>query len=230
MVLDPIVDQGLFARAQLIMEDHYLSLSDDEMLLRLRLLLKRKGMLNTKIINNAAGVPSVGSYVKHFGSLRKVFTRIGYTSPRDCDWIDTRQHWSEVIVEHAKQIAVVLNASKYASAKFDETNSRITVKGMRICLQVARHLKRKTSNHAAAWRVYRRNGRSGLLVVLRLNETNKAVVDYLVLPPAKQSRPYLYFSDRGGHGAARVDTKADVVAIIKNQLKRMSCLASDPRS
>lgn len=62
------------------------------MLLRLRLLLKRKGKLTSTIIEGAVGVPSVTSYVHHFGSLRKAFALIGYVPPLNCDWIDTRQH------------------------------------------------------------------------------------------------------------------------------------------
>ena len=41
------------------MESRDLSLPDDEMLMRLRLLLKRKGKLSSSIINGVAGVPCV---------------------------------------------------------------------------------------------------------------------------------------------------------------------------
>jgi hypothetical protein len=83
--IDRIVDQDLFARAQRIMAERYLSIPDDQMLLRLRVLLNRKRKLNSRIIDSAAGVPSATSYVKHFGSLRKAYALIGYVSPRDCD-------------------------------------------------------------------------------------------------------------------------------------------------
>lgn len=47
------------------------------MLLRLRLLLHRKGKLNSSLINGTLGGPCVSSLIKHFGSLRKVYALIG---------------------------------------------------------------------------------------------------------------------------------------------------------
>jgi hypothetical protein len=59
----------------------YIKIPEDQMLLRLRVLLSRKRKLSSTIINDAAGVPSVSSYFKHFGSLRKAFALIGYVRP-----------------------------------------------------------------------------------------------------------------------------------------------------
>ena len=56
--MDPIIDQDLFARAQKIMAERYISIPEDEMLRRLRLALARKGKLSDGIIRNTAGLPS----------------------------------------------------------------------------------------------------------------------------------------------------------------------------
>jgi len=56
--VDPMVDQDLFARAQKIMAERYISIPEDEMLRRLRLTLARKGKLSDGIIRNTAGLPS----------------------------------------------------------------------------------------------------------------------------------------------------------------------------
>ena len=53
-----MVDQDLFARAQKIMAERYISIPEDEMLRRLRLTLARKGKLSDGIIRNTAGLPS----------------------------------------------------------------------------------------------------------------------------------------------------------------------------
>jgi hypothetical protein len=62
-------------------------------------------VLTTDIINSASGVPSASSYITHFGPLRKAFDLIADKSPRDCDWIDSRPHWLEVLEVHARQAA-----------------------------------------------------------------------------------------------------------------------------
>jgi hypothetical protein len=177
LVLDPVINQTLFARAQEVMADRYVSLSEDEMLRQLRLLPKRKGKLTTDIINAASGVPSTSSYITHFGSLRKAFDLIGYESPRDCDWIDSRAHWLGVLEIHARQVA---EAVRDAKVQVDGRHScaRVKVEGRtRICFQVARQLKKRGPNDIPSWRVHRRKGRSGLMVVLRLDDTNKSIVD-----------------------------------------------------
>jgi hypothetical protein len=48
-IIDPIVDPKLFARAQKIMEDRYVSLSDEQMLIRLRFTLAKKGKLTLRV-------------------------------------------------------------------------------------------------------------------------------------------------------------------------------------
>ena len=219
-VLDPVINQTLFARVKEIMADRYISLSEDEMLRRLRLLLKRKGDLTTDIIDDASGVPSASSYITHFGSLRKAFDLIGFNSPRDCDWIDSRSHWFEVLETHARQFA---ETARRVSVQVDERHTWACVKiegKPRVYFQVARQLKKRGANHIASWRVHRRKCQSGLLVVLRLDEANRAIADYLILPSTKMTRPYLSFSTQNDRGAVRLNTKAELTAAIKGQLKR----------
>jgi DNA invertase Pin-like site-specific DNA recombinase len=226
-VLEPLVDKDLFARARKIMEDRYISLPEEQMLLRLRLLLKRKGILNSSIIRSASGVPCVSSYVKHFGSLRKAFALVGYEPPRNCDWIDAKRAWSDVLAVHAKQVAEALSLTLRAQVHLDEENACITVHGKgRICFQTARHSVRRKPHHLADWRVHRREGLSGLLVVLRLDEANKEIADYLVLPASKIKRAYLRFSDDNLHDAIPLKTTPELIASIKSRLQRRRATAS----
>jgi DNA invertase Pin-like site-specific DNA recombinase len=219
--IEPVVDRNLFARAQKIIDDHYISVSEDEMLRRLRLLLKRKGKLNANIIGEATGLPSAPSYVSHFGSLRKAFALIGYVCPRDCDWIDSRQHWSDVLAEHARRVAEELDAVKGQTASTNQAQACITVNGKTLLsFQVARHLRKRGPNHVACWRVYRKEPQSGLLVVLRLDEANRAISDYVMLQGTKVTKRYLYLSGQKVHGTVCAATMGDLVAAIKASLAR----------
>jgi DNA invertase Pin-like site-specific DNA recombinase len=224
LVLDPIIDRNLFDRARKIMDDRYVSIAEEEMLLRLRVLLKRKGKLTSRIVNDAAGLPSTMSYVKHFGSLRKAFALIGYTPARQYDFVDQRGHWAEILAEHASQVAEALSGEKDGAAQLLDGGNSIQVnRKTGVCFQVARHSRKREANHAASWRVHRRKGQHGLLVVLRLNEVNRAIADYLILPAAKITQPYLYFSAQGDdHGAVRVEARTDLVLTIKDLLRKSS--------
>ncbi|MGY4510302.1 hypothetical protein [Bradyrhizobium sp. USDA 3650] len=85
-----------------------MEIPEEEMLLRLRLTLRRRGKLNSHIINTTLGLNHVSSYVKHFGSLRKAYALIGYVSPRDCDWIDMQDFWAAEQSRHATELAEAL--------------------------------------------------------------------------------------------------------------------------
>jgi hypothetical protein len=219
--LDPIVDQGLFARAQKIMAERRAEISEDQMLLRLRVTLNRKRKLNSSIINDTGGLPSASTYVKHFGSLRKTYALIGYATSRDSDWIDSRELWTEVLAKHAAQVAEALRGDLRLQAQVDESGCGLTVKGKcRVSFLTARQLKKRNAGHAAQWRAFRRKVPSGLLVVFRLNDTNKAIQDYLLLPASGRSGPYLQLSDLSlaRHKAVRVENMDGLIREIKARL------------
>ncbi|MBN8991646.1 MAG: recombinase family protein [Rhizobiales bacterium] len=190
----PIVDRQLFGRARKIMADQYISIADEQMLVRLRVTLSKRGKLNSTIINTTPGLPCVSSYCKHFGSLRKAFDLIGYTSPRDCDWIDTRQHWFDVLEEHATRIA---DAIEVGPPQNDGTNSVSLPldRKMTLTLMVVRQ-SRRGPHHTEQWRIYRtRPIQPGLLAVIRLDRANKTIKDYVLMPAAQISGSCRWLSD-----------------------------------
>jgi hypothetical protein len=155
--IEPIVDPGIFARAQKLLAERRVEIAEDEMLLRLRLTLRRRAKLNSRIINTMLGLNHVSSYVKHFGSLRKAYALIGYVSPRDCDWIDTRDFWAAEQARHATELAEVLRTGLDLQAELASDGIGLDVGGERIVsFLVARRLAHRGADHAAQWKAYRR--------------------------------------------------------------------------
>jgi DNA invertase Pin-like site-specific DNA recombinase len=74
----PLVDRQAFDAAQSIWLRKTRRLSDEQFLERLRSLLKKKGRLNARIINESSLTPSCSAYEGRFGSLDKVYELIGY--------------------------------------------------------------------------------------------------------------------------------------------------------
>lgn len=218
--IDPIVDQDLFARAQKIMAERYLSIPDDQMLLRLRLLLNRKRNLSTRIIDSAAGVPSAASYIKHFGSLRKAYAHIGYVPSRDCDWIDTKEFWAGVLTTHATKVAEALSTYRKTEVVFDQNSMSVTVNGTKIFFFTVRQTTKPKPTYLTQWRVYCRRRLSGLLVLLRLDDAAREIEDYLLLPASKMKGCYIQFSSLALHGATRVETVAELITTIKTRVRR----------
>lgn len=217
-IIAPIVDSKLFACAQKILDDRYVSISDEQMLIRLRITLVKKGKLNASIIDNTPSLPSAASYVKHFGSIRKAFGLIGYTCPRDCDWIDTREYWSTVLSNGAREIADALGT---VAMQHDCHNSFCLPLGRRrnLTLMIVRQIKREP-HCVEQWRIYRRKQvRSGLLAVARLDGAAKAIKDYVLMPAPTIRGTYLWLSDLSLDrlNAVRIDSLDQLIPAIQDR-------------
>ena len=79
----PLVDKTLFSRAQTALQQRKpKQWSDQELLTRLKALLRQKGFLNQRMINETPGMPSSMAYRTHFGPWKKIYRLIGYKAPR----------------------------------------------------------------------------------------------------------------------------------------------------
>jgi hypothetical protein len=86
------------------MKDRYVCMSNEDMLKGLRLLLKKRGKLSEKIIEDAPGLPSAADYQLRFGSIRKAYKLVGYESTRDCSYIDTRDARDQMVSDLQAQL------------------------------------------------------------------------------------------------------------------------------
>jgi DNA invertase Pin-like site-specific DNA recombinase len=73
----PIVDEETFDRAQAGLPV-LRRWSDEEILERIRRLLKTKGRLSETILRNARGMPCTGTLHNHFGTYRQLYEKVGY--------------------------------------------------------------------------------------------------------------------------------------------------------
>lgn len=221
--IEPIVDPSIFARAQKLLAERRVEITEDEMLLRLRLTLRRRGKLNSHIINTTLGVNHVSSYVKHFGSLRKAYALIGYVSPRDCDWIDTKDLWASEQAKYAAEFAELLRTDLGLQVDLVPDGIALHGGGERlVSFLVARRLGHRGEDHAAQWKAYRRQISSGLLAVMRLDAANQVVDDYAVLPATLKSGRYVWLSSGSlqRHRGALYGDKEALFAAIKAKLAK----------
>jgi DNA invertase Pin-like site-specific DNA recombinase len=178
-VIEPIVDSNLFARAQKIMAERRIQIPEDQMLLRLRRALHRKGKLSWNIIDNTPELPSAETYAAHFGTLRKIYALLGYEPGRYCDWVDSRVFWSDVLKDHAARLVEALRTEHRT---VEQSRTGLIVNGkFKVTFLVARRLPNKVRDGSPRWRAFRGETSVGVLILLRLNELNKAVKDFLVI-------------------------------------------------
>jgi hypothetical protein len=233
-VVPPVVDRDIFARAQKIMDVRYISIPEDQMLRRLRLTLARTGKLSMSVIKHAAGLPSPSCYVKHFGSIRNAYKLIGYDGSRDCRWFDERDYWTKILSELANQVAEALKVDLRGRLTVTDDGTALTRNGSDkvISFQVVRKLAKRSPEHVALWRAHQRKQRAEFCVYLRLNDSNEAVQDYVLLKSAETVTRYLTLSDGllARHNAVRIDDASDLIRAIKARIVSFGCAAPTKRT
>jgi DNA invertase Pin-like site-specific DNA recombinase len=85
---EPLISADLFAQAREIIESRHRHLSDEELLERLRELLRDRGRLSGILIDETEDLPSSSCYSSRFGSLTRAYSLIGWASDRDYAYIE----------------------------------------------------------------------------------------------------------------------------------------------
>jgi DNA invertase Pin-like site-specific DNA recombinase len=179
--INPIVDLAVFGRVQRIIEDRRTEISDDEMLLRLRKALQKRGRLSMAIINETSGLPGPDTYRAHFGSLREAYRLIGYSPERNYAFFEDKAAWDEVTASLMRNVEIALQKKgRHVTLDFSDERLRIDEK-TRVLFRVARSFRKE--GQLTQSRIPRiRKGAIHWIVAIRLTEGNKSVRDYLLIP------------------------------------------------
>jgi DNA invertase Pin-like site-specific DNA recombinase len=195
--VEPIIERDLFLRARKIIEERRVELSEEEMLARLLKTLMKKGKLSPAIINDTVGLPCVATYMQHFGSLQNVYRLIGYTSTRNCEYLESRKGWAELNAKLASQVADGIKKAGGRYTFHGSTDCLLANGTVSICFRVARWCPGKRENHSPHWSIQRRSRfPAGWIVAIRLAERNTGVLDYVLLPTTKIAGPLIRFSEK----------------------------------
>jgi DNA invertase Pin-like site-specific DNA recombinase len=202
--IEPIVGLGVFLAAKKIIEERRVDLSEEEMLARLRRTLMKEGRLSPAIINKTVGLPCHQVYINHFGSLRNAYRLIGYTSKRNCDYIDSRQVWADLVGKFASEMGAAIGNV----GGCDDPLSCLRVNGLSISFRIARWCPGKKKIHSPYWAIRRQAYLpAGWVVAIRLAEGNQAVLDFLLLPTTEMTGSVVKLSEstRVRRGVRRFD-------------------------
>jgi DNA invertase Pin-like site-specific DNA recombinase len=184
-VFIPVVDRALFLRAALIISNRSVRLSAEQMLIGLRNLYIKTGVLSGLIIDEQDGMPSSSAYRARFGSLIRAYLLVGYRPLRDYRYIeinrDLRQLHPKIIsnivaglerigawVVHIKE-----NALLHVNGEF--TLSIILVR----CMQTPGGFNR--------WRMrFDTELSPDITLAVRMDASNTEALDYYLLPQLDQ--------------------------------------------
>jgi hypothetical protein len=123
---EPIVTASLFEQARTIIESRHSHLSDQELLERLRQLLRLQGRLSGILIDETEEMPSSSCYSSRFGSLTRAYALISWTPDRDYAYVEINR---ELRRKHVDLISSILDQLLRlgATGSVNEDNDLLTI-------------------------------------------------------------------------------------------------------
>jgi DNA invertase Pin-like site-specific DNA recombinase len=182
-----IISERQWNAAAARIQEEVTPLVDAEMLESLKRLWKRKGKLNTDLINAARDVPSVPAYVYHFDGLNEAYRLIGYPIKHDLSFVrairlsrQLRRSICDRICEGVKCLGG--NADCLPTQGMLRLNGNITVK-----VTVIKGWERPGLN--TIWRLLLGQViAADVVIIARLKEPARTVLDYFVIPAVSGMR------------------------------------------
>lgn len=192
---ESIVPPEAFYTAQGIIQARARRYTNEELLARLRQLYQQRGFLSGIIIDECDNMPSAAAYAHRFGSLVRAYQLVGFTPARDYQYLEVnrflRQLHPDIVRETEKQIAMHGGvAIRDASTDMLWLNHEISVSIVLARCQILQH-------GACRWKVRFDTSLSpDITVAVRLDQTNKAALDYYLLPRLDFGKPSLRLADQ----------------------------------
>lgn len=177
----PIVSLRQYQDARDIIEARHQHLSDDELLDRLRTLLKHCGRLSGILIDECEDMPSSSCYASRFGNLVRAYELIGWTPQRDYAYIEINRKLRQKYHEIVSAIICDLRSSG-ATVVANPKDDLLTINAeYTASLVLVRCRETRAGSHRWHIRLERSLG-ADVTIVARLAASNSSVLDYYLFP------------------------------------------------
>lgn len=172
---EPIISRELYLAAEQRFAEFTCRLTDEQVLDRLRQVLKTRGGLNSSIIQKSRVCPGTGTYFKRFGGLLNVYARLGFNTPDVLrSRISTRQ--KILLVRHAfikNLLDTFPEIEEVRKNRHFRALLRVQKTGRLVSVVLARHCK---TQRGASWvLIAPKRERKKISLVALLNEGNTSI-------------------------------------------------------
>jgi DNA invertase Pin-like site-specific DNA recombinase len=192
-----VVDIEVFAKAQEIILARSHKLTDEEMLERLRAVLKQYGRISGLIIDEVEGLPSSAAFRHRFGSLVAAYRLIGYDPGIDYEFIEVNRKLRK---QHPDVVAsVVAGIERLGSvARWDDEREVLEVNSeLRVSIVLCRHTE--TTGGFSRWVIRLDAGlKPDITIAVRMDASNEKVRDYYLLPGLDMTWENLRVAEENG--------------------------------
>jgi DNA invertase Pin-like site-specific DNA recombinase len=196
-VFEGIVEPELFWRVQEKILARSQKLSDEEMLEKLRGLLKQHGRISGILIDEQEGLPSSTAFRHRFGSLVSAYRLIGYDPGIDYEFIEINRRLRK---QHPELVALVIRGIEAlgAVATWDDEADLMRVNGeLRVSIVLCRHTN--TEAGSSRWTIRLDEGlKPDVTIAVRMDATNEGIRDYYLLPGIDMTWEKLWVAEENG--------------------------------
>jgi hypothetical protein len=178
---EPIIPVSVFEKARSIIEARHHHLSDQDLLEKLRELVRARGQLSGILIDETEDMPSSSCYSSRFGSLTRAYSLIGWTPDRNYAYIAInrllRRRHADIIASMLDRL-LALGATVSVNQQTDllTINSEYTAS-----LILARCRQTRAGN--CRWQLrFDESLQPDIIIAARLQPGNEEILDYYLLP------------------------------------------------
>ena len=196
-VFEAVVSPEIFWQAKEIILARSKKLTDEEMLDKLREVLKSKGRISGILIDEVDGLPSSMAFRHRFGTLVNAYRLIGYDRGIDFSFIEENRR---IRIRHPEIVASVIQKIKTLGAKVicdERTKSLLVNDEMRVSIVLCRHTC--TSAGSSRWLIRLDAGlKPDVTIAVRMNATSDRERDYYILPGIDMTWENLRMAEANG--------------------------------
>jgi DNA invertase Pin-like site-specific DNA recombinase len=218
----PLVDEATFNRAQASVPGRKWW-SEQEMLRRLRRLLKSKGRISETLMKSARGMPCTFSIRKQFGSYRELYDRLGYRLGQE---FIHRCAQSERSLKLRKEVATSICRLFPGHVNFTELQSGNHSK------RVILHVDGRYFVSILLCRMQHRRGKlcwkweaksaekNNITLLCKINDTHDQATEYYLVPNMNSYKRDFFSDSRFNHGVRLNDLSRFYPQVQKLWLKK----------
>ena len=193
----PIVEPNVFFLAHEVILGRSRRLTDEEMLAKLRDVLKEHGRLSGILIDETENLPSSAAFRHRFGSLVCAYRLIGYDPQIDYGFVEINRKLRQ---QHPELVASVIGqlTSLGATAVQDEATGLLSINDeLYVSIVLCRH--QSTAAGSSRWVVRLDESlKPDLTIAVRMDAANEHIRDFYLLPALDMTWENLRVAETNG--------------------------------
>lgn len=187
-VFEAIIEPRYFFTAQGIIRERSRKFTNDELLMKLRVLHEKQGWLSGILIDETEDMPSSSVYTHRFGGLTQAYKLIGYDPGRDLRYIEENKRLRKMYPEVVE--GVIRQIQEYGGKVHREVQNDFLIVNNEIKVSLAICRCSQSPSGHNRWRIQLDTGlMPDITIAVRMEADNQQILDYYLIPAIDVENP-----------------------------------------